>query len=317
MNIILQNRAFFILILNLLLIICIFFMKDPLDYFEKNYEKSDPFFTVAKNNIEQIKISNNGKLSVHLKKENNWKVVVENKQIRADDSNVDNLIEAILKARKFTELEQTESENFGLNNPIEVELFAKNNQSLGTLLIGSTAPKGTYTYVQDKSNKEIYLIEDNLKSAAGRGEVDLFFSKRIFPNSLKEENINKIFIKPEIEGKSPFSLEKENTNWSFVSDEEKKEADTEKIQTLISELSNLFSIKIVFEKDLENLESEESKIEIEYNLNGKKQKIQIHSIGKNTDNYYLKNTSNPFFIYEISKYSVEVILNKTYESFKK
>ena len=313
MNILFANRAFFILLLNIILALSVFFIKDPFNYFEKTYEKAVAFFPVLEKDISEIKISNNQKLAVHLKKnDKSWSLLVKEQKIEANLSSVNGLIKSLLNAKKFTELEKTPDDDLGLRNPIQVELFSKNG-TLGSVLIGSTAPKGSYTYVQDKKNQKIYLVEDNLKTAVGRGELDSFYNKRLFPEDLKEANSSKITTSKKQPEENSFSLEKENGDWFFTHLDEKEKINKDKVDSLLSEFNNLLAVKIVFEEDLKDLELDESQIEIGY----KSQKVQIQSVGKNKDNYYLKNLSNPFFIYEISKYSFDSILDKKKEFFIK
>ena len=309
-ELVIKNPAFFMLLLNLFLIISVFLIKDPFGYFMKTYEKSEAFFNFKPSEITEIKISKDKSLIIDLKKEKNiWNVKLEKEYLPAENSKITDLLQSLLKAKKFTELEKTANqEDFGLekSKAFQIELF-QNKKSMGSLKIGSTAPKGSYTYVQEPKTNKIYLVESNLKTKIGRGELDYFYIKNLIQDKLEENLVEKIsIIGKKDEEKKTLALIKESKEWYFLDKEKnRKKIKKEEVESLITELNNLSANKILTKENVTLDEPSIFEISVHYKVKDISKNISFKALGKNKNDYFLQIPDKNYTIYQINKYIVD------------
>lgn len=307
-----ENNAYSITIANLFLILILLITKDPFELRSNTYEKAKPFLSanlsqVTKIELEKTKLQNS-KFEL-VKESDSWSIKKDGKQIPADGDKIESLIKSFLNAKKFTLVSSSKEKNdeFGFNeDELKIEFFNANS-SIGYFYIGNSGKDGKNSNVKFKDSNDIFLVEDNLKSHTGRGDINHFFNKRISPIDLNNDS----FISIELESSSNSYKINKNTVWNLDSPQ-KGEISTEDMNTTLNKLTSMNADDILLDESLvRNLESNSFSIRVNFKDKDSVPKIfTIQSVGfdrKNNAYYVRKN--NERTIFKLSEYAIKSILD--------
>ena len=179
-----KNRALFLILLNILLLVGVVLQKDPFHLFEKTYESSEKFYKANLSEISKIiyKRKNEDSSKKKLELQNSsWNLIISTgNSYLADEEKVSQLLKALLEARKYT-IATSGKEKFseyGLDSSdtFEVELF-KGETSIGKMALGNAGGGGSFTHILWNDSEDIYIVEDSIKPLLGRGADDYFINK--------------------------------------------------------------------------------------------------------------------------------------------
>lgn len=313
-NIFKKHLSLSITIINLLLLIIVFFQKDPFSIFIKTYESSEKFLNISQSDITKIiygrKNDTSSSKELFLEKLD-WKVKSNDGIIiDADVEKVNQLIKALLEARKFTTAAEGKEKfaDFGLDNSDALEIQIYSGEAVkGKMTLGNAGGGGSFTHVLWNDSEAIYIVEDSLKPLLGRGADDYFFNKRISPLNLSSGDLQTISLKSK-DLKKGFELEKKDNKW--VKNPSNEEVPNELINPLLNKISSLMADNIIFEKDLPKLDSSNYKLIYSFKEQGgnNSKSITLNILGKDSsDSFYLKKDSNNF-IYKIQEYQIKKII---------
>ncbi len=201
-------------------------------------------YDVPRDKVEQVEISfadaayQDLKL-VKDKTTRNWQLTAPF-QADADGEKVDQMLEDMLNKRVKQTLEVTELTQYGLDTPsITLSLWTAGGASpAATFLIGKKAINFS-VYVKEKSEAHIFLIESSALDDLTKSPTDLRTRSVINFNT---ETVSSIQLerndKGASEGSSAVHCEKRDGTW-HVTHPITAEADTQEIETLLSELRSL------------------------------------------------------------------------------
>ncbi len=313
-NIFKKHLSLSITIINLLLLIIVFFQKDPFSIFIKTYESSEKFLNISQSDITKIiygrKNDTSSSKELYLEKLD-WKVKSNDGIIiDADVEKVNQLIKALLEARKFTTAAEGKEKfaDFGLDNSDALEIQIYSGETVkGKMTLGNAGGGGSFTHVLWNDSEAIYIVEDSLKPLLGRGADDYFFNKRISPLNLSSGDLLTVSLKSK-DLKKGFELEKKDNKW--VKNPSNEEVPNELINPLLNKISSLMADNIIFEKDLPKLDSSNYKLIYSFKEQGgnNSKSITLDILGKDSsDSFYLKKDSNNF-IYKIQEYQIKKII---------
>ena len=310
-----NNLSLSLTIINLILFIIVFIQKDPLSLFIKTYETSEKFFDLQQSDITKLiygrknEESSNKELFIE---NSNWNIKTKDGiSIFADSEKVNQLLKALLEARKFT-IAATGNDKFGdygLNNndAIELQIYSKDTLK-GKLTLGNAGGGGAFTHVLWNDSDNIYIVEDSIKPLLGRGADDFFFNKRISPLNLSSGDLISISLKSK-DSKKDYDLEKKDDKWLKLGS--KEEVPLDLISPLLNKISSLIADSIITQKDIPKLESNNNyKLSFNYKEQGTGiiKSITLEILGKdNSDSFYLKK-SNDNLIYKIQDYQIKKII---------
>lgn len=237
-----ENRGLVLLSVNIILILGIFFFRDPFGIFEYDYSNSKPWLE-SKEIIHSIKIERiqNGEI-IYKQKLNPaeksstthlvWNMEQEGKTYRLSSERMDSLIQNIKNLRKFTYLGE-DSEKFKMNkNYFHLGVETKDREV--SFRVGLEASKEGESYIQDDTGK-IYLVPFSLSNSLGRQNPNFLLEKKIFPADLNWEDVITLGFKKG--GRENYRLGRESLDWyKLGSENQKMEADfvRSRIQSLLS-----------------------------------------------------------------------------------
>lgn len=304
-----KNRAFSITMANLILFALAILINDPFDLFQSTYSKAKPFFTVAREQIDTIKISKtaNADSGFTLKKKGeNW-LVVRTIEHPADEEKITQLLKAIVDARKYTIATRSKKKaseyGFGGGDEIKLEVFV-GKESKGYLLLGSLSSPGNYSHARWQEEDAIYIIEDNLKSKAGHGKFDDFVQKKLIPADAKSEDLQT--IEWFVDGKQTYQLVKNGKKWQQKTPEAKDIAE-EKMNSLVSNAVNLSASGVVegeeYKAKMQPMIST-LKISLTYKKTPVAVTIKILGQDKDSKSYYVQKDNFPT-IFQLSEYQLK------------
>ena len=309
-----NNLSLYLTLINLLLLIIIFFQKDPFSLFVKTYETSEKFFDLQQSEITKIIYNrkNEDSSSKELFIENSEWIIKTRDGIStfADLEKVKQLLKALLEARKFTIAASGKDKfgDFGLenNDAIEIQVYSRDTLK-GKLTLGNAGGGGAFTHVLWNDSDNIYIIEDSIKPLLGRGADDYFFNKSISPKNLTPADLTFISLKS-IDSKKGYNLEKKEEKWFKPGN--KEEIPQDLISPLLNKITSLIADSILTETNIPKLDS--NKFNLSYNFKeqgtGIEKSITIEILGKdNSDSFYLKK-SNDNLIYKIQDYQINKII---------
>ncbi|MCB1193948.1 MAG: DUF4340 domain-containing protein [Leptospiraceae bacterium] len=313
-----NNKAFSITAFNLILLLLIIPFKDPFGFFVKSYDKAKPFFSVSKTDVSQIMVEKitDPKTKQTLTQENgNWKVATADKQtFQADEEKANQLVDSILKAKKFTVVtsskEKATEYGFG-EDGLKVEVFGKDKSSLGFLLIGSVSPKGSNTHVKWKDGNDIYLVEDNLKSVAGRGDGKYFINKKVVPTDIDMEVIEQVVLSYAKSDADGYIVLKDKGNWVMQKPKTGNIAKDD-MNIVLPRLTGLNADDVVTDKaELDDLKTENNfQLQFSYKSKlGAPKEIKLACIGTDKDgsHYYIQKDGDNT-VYKLSDYKLKSVL---------
>ncbi|MCB1176028.1 MAG: DUF4340 domain-containing protein [Leptospiraceae bacterium] len=308
-----SHPAFSLVSLNLLLLIIVFFQKDPFKIFNKTYDNASPFYEIKKEDISKIQFERFNlpeSQKLILKESNLWKVQFKNKLFKADVDKVSTLINSLLNAKKFTVITSSKEKEmeygFGNSEAIVVEIFNSSGNSSGKLTIGN-ATSGNFTYVKWMSSDDIYLVEDNLKTAIGRAGDEFFINNKINPAGLVSADLISVNIKHLDNPNTSVDLIKKDQSWYYNS----KKVDSVGLTDLLNSITGLNPSGVFTEDNLGEL-SNTNKYQITYSFkkgeNTTSIFLDILGKEKSGDNYYIK-LNNESTIYIIKESQISSLLD--------
>jgi len=314
-----KNRALFLILLNILLLVGVVIQKDPFHLFEKTYESSEKFYNANLSEISKIIYKRKNEESSQKKLElqnSSWKLTISNgSNYMADEEKVSQLLKALLEARKYT-IATSGKEKFseyGLDSSdtFVVELF-KGETSIGKMAMGNAGGGGSFTHILWNDSEDIYIVEDSIKPLLGRGADDYFINKRITPISVNSSDILSVSFFSKTKNKN-YMLQKKETKW-FLG-EKAIEVNTEKISGLLNKLSSLVADGVVESKDLPKLsEADSAELQFSYKdpVTSIPNSITLKIMGKDTSNfYYLQKQQEPA-IYKFQDYQLKTIFESEF-----
>lgn len=313
-NFIFQNKAFSLTVINLFLALGIFFQKDPFGFFQKTYDTAPKFFSIKQEEISKLtlmRVETPDSLNTFTKDSGKWKLEVKGKNFLVDEDKFNSFLKALLEARKFTVITEDESKHqeFGTKGQetFVVEVFVGDN-SRGKLFIGNLA-SGGFTYVRWNEGKEVYLVEENLKSPMGRGALDYFINKKMTEKTFNSEEVASIQVTNISEEKKSYLIVKRADNWEAEKPNNLK-LKKDEVTGLTRSLSSLSADEVLFEDLPKDLNRQES-YELVYSFQSKDkggESVFLKILGKDkSDNYYFQKNNEPT-IYKVSSYSLKSIL---------
>ncbi len=313
-----QNIAFSLTTVNLVLAITLFFQKDPFSLFEKTYEKAPSFLKIALEEIDKFTLEREGlekDKMLFTKESGKWKLAIRNKDFLPDEEKIQTFLKSLLEAKKFTVITEDENRHteFGVkgNEAFVVEIFNKENL-VGKFHIGNLATGG-FTYIRWKDGKEVYLVEDNLKTVMGRGALDYFIQKKMSSQNFNSNEISSIKFNHLQDEKKSYSLLKKGEEWELESPTPIK-LKKEEIDSLARSLASLSAEEVLLEDPPTDL-TERNRYEITYSFQSEKggETVYLQILGKDKSSYFYARKNNLSTIYKFTNYSLKSIVDFDYK----
>jgi hypothetical protein len=245
-----KHPALFLTYLNLFFVVLIVFYRDPLGLFVQKYENSERFFQIKKEEIRKIEISRTGdKESIKTLNfmNNKWIYSINNQNYSADHDKVNQLMDKLLDARRFTIVadDELKKQEYGFTPPDSFIIKVFNEkEEYGSLHLGNTGAGGSFSYVSYKNENKVYLIEENLKSFIGRGSDDFFIQKKLNPISINPTDIFSINAEFQNNPLKNYELTKINNDWMIQKPISGK-LKSDELSTFLTKISNLNAEKII------------------------------------------------------------------------
>src|ERR1041384_8056716 len=173
-------------------------------------EKSEKLFDFDKAHAKEIRIEKDGKVSVALVKDTNWKLT-QPVQAEADDSAVDSLLNTLTGLKQKKDLgDEKDAKAYGLDAPklaVTVKLDDGKEQGIRAGLDNSF---DNTLYVQRAGDPTIRIVDGYVKGNLDRGPFELR-NKQV---AHLDQNAEVKSV--EVTGvKSPYTLTKDGTSWKL------------------------------------------------------------------------------------------------------
>lgn len=239
------NAGSILLLTNVLLIIALAFIYDPFDLIQTGYAGASPIIPGGQKEINKIEIfdpdisdriillrkepiANQTKKD---KKNNlifNWELnIISDKSdtkpriFKADQDRVKDFFEELTKSRRYYSIKRSQDKEKELEftrdksgKYICMRLrFHLDNGNSHTLYLGKSLGEESNVRLDEKD--EIFLIETNLKRAAGSGELYYFRNRSLISKNINEENIKAIDAKFSSK-KNNVSIVKSGKDWQLT-----------------------------------------------------------------------------------------------------
>ncbi|MBE7438653.1 MAG: DUF4340 domain-containing protein [Spirochaetales bacterium] len=226
--------------LNLLLAVFLFFSYDPFRLIETGYRGADPLLSLDLSAVKSIAYEDPGlKLNIRLMRgevrpsskekgkapEYAWDLVVRKdgreEYLAADRERVTELLKAIEDSRRYYPVPRSPEKDselqMGRNSQGEVEspriIVEYNRGNKDTIYIGKTSARAGESYVRLNDESSIYLVETDLRSLTGQGDVAYFRNRRVLPDSLTAESLTAVELK---RGKKTVQLVRKAGSWEML-----------------------------------------------------------------------------------------------------
>lgn len=307
-----NNIALTLTASNIIFLFLILLIKDPFELRSNNYEKAESFFSQNSSQVttvvlEKTKVADS-KFEL-VKGTEEWSVVAKGKKLPADKEKVDTLLKSLYNARKYTVVSSSKekADEFGFNeDEIKIEVF-QNDKSIGYLLVGSVSSSdGTSSHIKWKDSDDIYLIEENLKTATNRADFTFFVNKKVSPQGISSEEIIGVTLK---KAGSNYEIKK-TTNWNLESPA-KGEIANEDMSTILSRLSSITADDIVLDESiLAGLEQNPFELKVDFKSKEgipKSYTLLSAGIDKKNNNFYVRK-NNEVSVYKLNEYTIKSIL---------
>ena len=215
----------------------LFFQESPDDASTDEKPMIHQAYGVPRDTVQQVEISFADTAYQHLKLEkdntDNW-LLTQPIQVDADSEKVDQVLDNVLNKRIKQTLEVPELTQYGLDTPsITLSLWTNGEAPAATFLIGKKAINFS-VYAKEKSEAHIFLIESSALDDLTKSTTDLRDRSMIKFNT---ETVSNIQLQHRDTGSTIHGEKRDNT-WHLAHPIEAK-ADTEDIETLLSELRSL------------------------------------------------------------------------------
>ncbi|MCE9598004.1 MAG: DUF4340 domain-containing protein [Spirochaetia bacterium] len=225
---------------NLGLLIIWLVIQDPLGVIKTGYAGASPVLRASESLVTSVEIENPEKGSLlklnrkeiiqgdpKEKKEPqySWEFVrtVNGKTdvFAADRDRVRDLFSSIEKAKRYYSISRTpENEKVaemtkdseGRLTCLQIRLGMENGKT-GKLYIGKSSLRGNDSYIRVDDENDIYIVEENLRTTSGGGDVDFFRNRRIFPEFAKDSVMQ---VNATVGGKQ-IQLSRSGNIWQMIS----------------------------------------------------------------------------------------------------
>ncbi|EKR62960.1 PF14238 domain protein [Leptospira weilii str. 2006001853] len=211
-----KETALVLVLINLVLGTVYFLISDPFRSFQRTY---DPFFPFKANEIERIQVGRKGHEAILEQKNRTWSVLIGEVEARPDFKKIASFLNAILNIRKFTKISSnSNSKEFGLNGEeLKLEIQTESGE-IKKLDIGTSGKSQSGTFIREPNTGEIWFVEENLNSLAGRGNENFFLSNLLIPENVRMQEIHTILIYSSENKNVAFEIEQtEPGNWKPIS----------------------------------------------------------------------------------------------------
>ncbi len=204
----------FLIFLFLLGYYYIFEVKKKKEDIEKKESEERIFPELKKENVTEVFIKNENGKFLFKKVGADWKIF-EPIHDFADNSAIDNIINAYANRKMIQKIDNPNLSDFGLTNTasvIETEIKTSDGKNL-KLNIGDKNPTGIYTYILKPENPNIvYITDSDIKSWC---EKKLFDYRYRYLLRLDENKVSKIEVNINDKEKK-FILEKKADEWHLI-----------------------------------------------------------------------------------------------------
>lgn len=306
-----KNLSLSITILNILLVIGVFFQKDPIGIFHKTYETSPRFIQLSPSEIVRLvygRKENPDSTKELIRVDGGWAVKKDRGlQLSGDEERINQLLKALLESRKFTVAAtgKDKFKEYGLDSEdtFLVELFHQSG-SAGKFIIG-TASGGSFTHVAFNDSEDIYIVEDSLKSLFGRGADDFFVNKRVPAKAVSSSEIRKVRWSPKI-GKG-YEISSGENGWV---DADGKALEKGRVEPLLNKISSFFADSVLEESDVGKLIPTKAGI-LEFSVSeaGGGNPVSIEILGTDTQDFYFGKIPGKAEVYKFPSYQWNPVLD--------
>ncbi|MEM7179907.1 MAG: DUF4340 domain-containing protein [Spirochaetota bacterium] len=310
-----NNRALSLTLANVAIYLLAILANDPFAWFAKSYQTAPAFFASPPEAISKLSIQKTSapEASFTLEKEGElWFVHKQGKHV-ADPEKIKTLLASVQNAKRFTIVTSSKDKakdfGFGKTDELRIEAFAA-DKSQGYMLLGSLAGRGSYTHVRWKDENDIYLVEDNLKSSAGRGKFDDFIEKSLSPKESKAEDIVAISLNTG-DSKTSYNLVLENKKWQLKSPVE-KEVPASLLQSLLSKLLSIRASEVILGDEYKKLIGGSQPSELKFSTKFKNGTIPTELVilgqDKESKSYFVQKKGGNT-VYKLSEYELQAIFS--------
>lgn len=294
----LKNINIRLILINLVLLIAVFFLSDPFHLFDTTYEKSPRFFKVKSvSDIQSIKIiqSSNPAIDLH-KTENGWSVKSSDQQqdFPASGSKIETALEKLIDMRKYYEItSKTEKYNEFEVNDDALLVEIKHRDKSESIYIGKQGATYNTTLVRMKGDKIVYSVKGVSKSDWNQNQ-DYFRQKQLL--QITKENIQNVVYT----GTKNYVLRNsENEKWTINIGANTMNPNPVKINRLLDDISMMEGFEFYY---LPQTGFFYGNIDITTKSNISF-KIEVNRLG---NEYIIKSDQNPFW-QKIPEYRIKSI----------
>ncbi len=244
------NRGFSLLVTNVVLALILFVLADPFEWIRTGYAGARALVSASQSSIETIEITDpesggsrilltRGEKAAAEKKsdspfklpstgqEYNWQLEItrpgkEPQKFLADKDNIRGFFDAVEKARRYyavgadaAKLSDLDMGRDSSGRPVCLLIVLKSSGSADTLCVGRASVRTSESHVRVNEEDKVYLVQSNLRSAAGAGDPDHFRNRQVL-TGLKRDGIaaiNAVFAK----GDRTVQLGKSGDSWQMTS----------------------------------------------------------------------------------------------------
>lgn len=244
------NRGFSLLVTNVVLAVFLFFLTDPFEWIRTGYAGARALVSASQSSVSSIEIidpesggsrivlTRGEKAGADKKSDSpfklqatgqefNWQVEItrpgkDPQKFSADRENVRGLFEAIEKSRRYysvgaepAKLADLDMGRDSSGRPVCLQIILKSSGNPDTLCVGRASVRTSESHVRVNDEDKVYLVQSNLRSAAGAGDPDHFRNRQIL-SGLKRDSItalNAVFTK----GERTVQLGKSGDSWQMTS----------------------------------------------------------------------------------------------------
>lgn len=273
MNLLKQYRGAVLLLVNLVLIAIIVFGQNALNLFKTGYDGADPIIDLSEKQMGSIKIidpDNHGKIieltrtnqkrkSTSLAEEKKetpkpvfeWDLGVYNpknskevSKYRVDAERLKEFLQGLENTRDYYALNRTPqkdvelemaSDSTGSYKGLQIIIQKFDSNKKYSLYVGKTNARGSQSYVRLNDQKNIFLVETNLRSITGSGEIQYFRDRQILSDKIKSENITMLDAMY-LQKKRNVQLSKQAQQW-FITAPTRKAADSSLVSSLMRDIT--------------------------------------------------------------------------------
>lgn len=254
------------------------------DIKKKEYEEK-LFPDLKRENITEVQVINKNGKFVFKKSGNDWEIVEPIKDF-ADNSSIDNIVNAYSNKKGIQKIEKANPSDFGLTKTdelIETEVKTSDNK-IYKLNLGDKNPTGSYVYVQKPEMPDtVYITEADFKTWC---EKTLFDYRYKYLLKVDEEKINKIVVDTK---EKKYTLEKNQDGWQVISPF-KDIARKDRVSSLIGSFKSAMakSMEKPTEENLNKYKLKNTKEYIKFIEGEKEHIIFIGKADKDKYSYYMR-----------------------------